>query len=233
MRSPFLATSAQRCVGSKASFTLLALLVLLLGSGCADSPKKSSLHYSPTSVVPVREQIFNAQVHAKAEAAAGVAAAGAIAKAQSLVGRDSVEPENIPQLQESLGEASGQVNQLLTQNAGLQTTLAETQPRIDKLEENIAKQTTNLNTCSDQKNELIDQVSDLKAAAIIHDRKYHRLKFAVCSLITAAAVFLAIKLGALKLASKAILLGPWGIAGAAAAAIALPSAIFAFLWFKL
>jgi hypothetical protein len=216
---------------SRFTFPLLALA--LLTAGCSTAPKRSTIQYSAPRVDPVRTKISAAQVHAKAEAAAGIAVAGAIAKAQSLVGRDSVEPENIPQLQEALGEASGQANSLLTENYGLQDSLDEAQANIETLEVIVNNQTASLNTCIDDKNILLDQVRDLKAAAVIHDRKYHRLKLAVCLLLAAGVTFLAVKLGLLKLLRMLSLLGPWGMAGAAAAAIALPAGVFAFLWFKL
>jgi predicted nucleic acid-binding Zn-ribbon protein len=208
------------------------LIVLVIGSGCRDDAPKRAAHYSAPSVSPVREKITSAQTSLAGIASAAAGAKLAITKAQAIASAPATAT-SAADLHEELGEAYGLINDLQTKADSAKSATADAQTAITTLETKVGTQTTDLNECSDQKNQLIDQVRDLKAAAVIHDRKYHRLKFAVCSLITAAAVFLAVKLGALKLASKAMLLGPWGIAGAAAAAIALPTAIFAFLWFKL
>jgi hypothetical protein len=221
MRSPF---PLQR---------FIALTVFLLLAACADSPKRATIHYSAPSVEPVRAQIAIAQSSIDGIATAAAGAKVAVTKAQSLVGEASVAPENVATLHEDLGEAYGLIDDLQTKTDSAKAATLEAQTQVTALETKQGEQATRLDTCSDDKNSLLDKVRDLEGAAVIHDEKYHRLKFVVCSLLTASTVFLAVKLGALTLLRKLLLLGPWGIAGAAAAAIAIPGGIFAFLWFRL
>jgi hypothetical protein len=193
-----------------------AFLISLLIVGCASAPRPSAIHYSPPSVAPVRTQISDAQtLSGKARTA--------IAKAQSFVGPSSVDPANVPQLHEALDESYGAINDLTTKLDGAQKS-------VDVLEKAVGIVTARLNTANDDKNAALDREAAQKKASARIEKKYHRLKLGVCSLVTALVCFLAIKLGLLKLISKLALLGPWGIAGAAAASIALPGIVFAVLW---
>jgi uncharacterized phage infection (PIP) family protein YhgE len=215
------------------SFVLVLLLVLVLGSACSTAPKRSTVHYSPPSVQPVRDKISSAQSSiVQAVTAAGTAKA-AIARAEASLSAAPADKPDVANLHEDLAEASGAVNSLTTQLESARSSLADGAKSTDTLEQTIGTQTTDLNTCSDDKNKLLDQVRDLKAAAVLHDRKYHRLKIGVCTLAAAVASFLAVRLGLLKLLRMLSLLGPWGMAGAAAAAVSIPAGIFTLLWFKL
>jgi hypothetical protein len=214
---------------------LPALAAAALCAGCSIAPSRTTVHYSAPSVTPIRGKISDALQHSSEVLQAAVAAQAAIAKAKSLTSSLILHPLSLASagLQEALGEASGQVNHLLTANAGLSTSLSEAQSDVTNLEGAVGAQTTDLNTCGDEKNAAIDQKNALEAKSAKDARKYHRLKFAVCSLAAALACFLAVKLGLLKLLTKLSLLGPWGMAGAAGAALALPTLIFTALWLRL
>jgi len=204
--------------------TVLSAIALCVG-GCGPEPlKKTSLHYSPPAFYPVREKVTTAQKHAVAERSAADAAVKAIAKATS------VAPANVPDLQEALAEASGQINQVVTENGSLQTALAATQKYIDELEPKVVAQTEKLNTCNDDKNSAIDAVHLLTTEKAIIEKRYHRLKLGAATLLTAVVSYLAYRLGVVGLLRKLALLGPYGFGGAIAIAVAFPGIIFAIVW---
>jgi hypothetical protein len=197
--------------------SVITLLAATLFSSCA-SPRRSAIHYSAPSVAPIRQNISSAKAHAAAEGIAAGAAGVAIARAQSLYSSHESHPsESSADLQESLGEASGQINTLITENGALRPALDAAEANITTLETKVGSQTDSLNTCGDEKNLAIDRAD--KAT-----HRYHKLKFLMCTLAAAAAGLLVFQFRNLLL-----LLGPYGFAAYAV----VPGIVFAALWLRL
>ena len=207
------------------TFVLFGLLgFCLVSCGPDKTLPKRSLHYSPPAVHPVREKVTLAQKHAEAEKTAADNAIAALDKAKS------VAPADVPDLQEALAEASGQVNTIRTENEALRAALDDTQGKIDELEKKVSDQTQSLNVCVDDKNSAIAAVDSITKEKAIVEKRYLRLKRLFCGIGAAIAAYLAHRFGIFGLLRKLWFLGPWGIAGAIAAGAAIPGIVFAVLW---
>jgi hypothetical protein len=208
---------------------ILALLLTaglcLLTSGCGTAPKRSSIHYSPPSVDPFRQKVTATQ-----EFITTAQTHGGRAKQEIVLAIKLVPSGADPQLLVHLNQASRYVDLFTEELLKAQGSLKEAQDKLGPLQKKIEAQTESLNTANDDKNAALDQVRDLKHAAVLHEKKYHRLKFGVCTLAAAGAVFLASKLGLFGLLRKLSLLGPWGMVAGIAGAVAIPGIIFGALW---
>lgn len=174
--------------------------MLLLATSCAN-PKRSAIRYSPPSFTPIREKITDAQT-----SASGVK--NAIEKAQSLVGQDSVDPKNVPDLNAALADAHRFVE-------ALGGNLVGAQEKTNFVESASKNQTVLLNNAIDEKNAAITE----RDVAV---RKYHGLKFLVCLLAAGAVLSLAWRLRGLL----AFIPPPYNFVAIGA----LPLITFTFLW---
>jgi septal ring factor EnvC (AmiA/AmiB activator) len=131
---------------------LIGCGVTLLLIGCATSPRRSAVHYSPPSVAPARQKITNAQGHAKA-------AKAAIVKAEKLA------PANLPKLSADLTEADHEIDELTDELLNAQSALTELENKNDH-------QTDLLNAAIDDKNAALDQnaIIERKVKSIVHQR---------------------------------------------------------------
>ncbi|TMJ17788.1 MAG: hypothetical protein E6G94_01425 [Alphaproteobacteria bacterium] len=188
-------------------FVIAACLGMLLATSCSNR-KPLTMHYSAPSVAPVREKLSDAQSLSVAEATTGVAAQLALARAKTLA-------PQVPDLQEAIAEASGQVEHLLEVNANLQAALKEVGAKLAVYETATNLQTTLLNSANDAKNSAITE-RDIAVA------KYHRLKFLVCLLAAGAVLSLAWRFKTLLL----FIPPPYDLVAIGA----LPVIAFAFCW---
>jgi hypothetical protein len=185
-------------------FVATVLWTVLCLSACS-TPSRSTVHYSPPSFAPAHEQITKAQV--SNDTAIKVAAAIKTAIAAG-----------------DLHAANQGLDKLTNELVNVQDALKTAQLRISELELKVGVQTTDLNTCGDDKNKLLDQKAAAEAKSAKDEKKYHRLKFAVCGLLAAAATFIAVRLGIFRMLA---FLGPYGAIGIAA----IPAGVFAAVWF--
>lgn len=172
-------------------------LILILALGL--SACASPKKFDVPSTVGVRQALVETRSHI------GMAKTTAGAVKQSIL--DIQAKEQDPELVLQLGQAAAQIdsltNNLLTADTAaeaLDTRLAQVEQQIVKLAQNAQKAETE------------------RAKAV---SRYHRLKLPLCLIGAAVAGFFLWKFKPAILA-----LGPWGIAGAAAA----PVGVFSLLW---
>jgi hypothetical protein len=190
--------------------------MLLLATSCS-SPKHASIRYSPPSAHSVYEKLSDAENLARAEASAAGAAKAAIARATSLVAAPA-DQLSVPELKEALGDASGQVESLLTANASLQAALKEVGAKLAVYETATKLQTTLLNSANDRAD-----AAEIRADKA--ERGYHRLKFYNCLIIAAGVGLLAWRFKSLLLFIPA----PWNLVAMGA----LPVGAFGLAWILL
>ena len=111
--------------GTPFSAVMLAL-TLVLGTACSSRPNKPTSRYVAPSVAPVRAAV------AAAASAAGKAKA-AIAKASDLVGRDSVEPADVPELRLALTDARDHIDTLTAHLLAAEVHIADLQLQISNV----------------------------------------------------------------------------------------------------
>jgi hypothetical protein len=121
-------------------FLLLTSYFLLVG--CATAPQRTTIRYSPPSVIPTQQKISDAQGHAKA-------AKVAIERAQKLAPK-------IPDLIEALATAHAE-------NDALTYELLTAQTSLSGLEKQTSTQTDLLNQANIDKNEAIGLLDIEKA----------------------------------------------------------------------
>lgn len=160
----------------------LLLLSAFLLIGCASQPHRSTIHYSPPSVAPVKQSLGSAQHHAKA-------AKDNISKAEKLA------PANVPGLIDALHAADNEIDALTDE-------LINAQAALNELQTKTGKQTDDLNAALDDKNAALDRntLIEHKLKAIVVQRN----KLLLILLAAFAWIFRGPLLGLIKLIAGGI-----------------------------
>jgi hypothetical protein len=200
-------------------FIPVFLLSLATLCSCA-APPRVSPHFSPPSVAPVREKVSEAQLHVTNAQTHADKAKSEITDAKKLAAVAGIGDASKP-LQLALDAANSEIDALTQELTVTQVALQFTQKHVTALEGQIQTVTDGANTAIDQKNLAIAAQQKAEAQVKIDKAHAHRLKFYICSLAAALALFVVWKF-------KWILsfLGPYGLIAYAA----VPAAVFTALW---
>lgn len=191
---------------------LLAIPCLALFVSCAGAPKQ---HLAPPSFRPVTQSVEKlAENNKKSQTHAE--------KAKKAI--DEAEKAESPQilklaLKDARNEIDALTQILLDDAAEIQRLETEIVPTLKK---EVEVQTEKANLAIDQNEKLTKENDGLKAQVKVEKAHVHKLKIGICTLGAAIGAFIVFQFGSGLIA----LFGPWGLL----AYVAVPGAIFGFLW---